>query len=141
MKKLLFISLFFSFSTVHAQDFKKLVLTVKTSVAKQATIYVEPIDNDRLLLVSYLKSSLEANGFKLVSDRKDATYVIRVKYHHRADTGCGGYVMKDMDGTIMDIRNNAETVATFAFSQGVFEGKCASDILSALAKKINEQAK
>lgn len=141
MKKILFIILFFTFASAYAQEFKKLILTVQTNISKEAPIYIEPIDNDRLLLVSYLKGSLEANGFKIVSDRKEATYLIKVKYKHRSDTGCGGYVMKEMDGQIMDIKNNAETVATFTFTQGNFEGKCASDILSALARKLNEKAK
>ena len=141
MKKFFLIGLLLSACVMNAQDFKKLVLTLKTSIKKQATIYVETIDKDPCLVVSNFKNSLESNGFKIASDKKGATYLITVKYHHRSDTGCGGYVIKVMDGTIIDIKNNAETVADFSFSQGAFGGKCASDIFSALAKKIKESEK
>jgi hypothetical protein len=141
MKQLILIGLLFSFMSVNSQDIKKLVLTVKSPISKAIPIYIEPIDNDKVLAVEYLKSSLTFNGFKLVSDRGQAQYIIRIKYHQRSDTGCGGYVIKDLDGQIMDAKNNAELVATFTFSQGAFEGKCSSDIMSALAKKINTEAK
>ena len=142
MKKITAAFLFFSFIflTSYGQEFKKLNLNVKTNLIKQSAIYVEPIDNDRLLLVTYFKESLEANGFKVVADRKDAAYVISIKYQYRHDTGCGGSVIEDMNGAIIDLKNNAETVADFSFRQGVLGGKCASDIMSALAKKLNEKA-
>ena len=140
MKKLLIIGLLLSTFTMNAQDYKKLLLTVKTSIDKKKAIYIEPIDNDRLLVVDYLKNSLSANGFKIVTEKKDAVYVVTISYKHRIDTGCGGRVIKYLNGQIIDAKNNAEIVATFSFSQGSFEGKCASDIMSALAKKINEGA-
>ena len=141
MKKLFLIGLLLSTISINAQDFKKLQLTVKTNLSKEATVYLEPIDNDRLLLIDYFKSSLSADGFKVVTERKEATYSITIKYHHRSDTGCGGRVMTDMDGQVMDVKNSSEVVANFSFSQGAFGGKCTSDIMSALAKKIKESAK
>ena len=123
-----------------AQDYKKLSFTLKTKILKEKSIYLEPIDNDKVQLNDNFRNSLQANGFKIVTDRKEATYTIKTKYVPRKDTGCGGLIMKQMDGDIIDIKNGAETVANFTFSQGAFEGKCTSDIMSALVKKINEKA-
>ncbi len=140
MKKLIIIILLLSSFTINAQDYKKLILTVKTSINKEKAIYIEPIDNDRLLIVDYLKNSLGANGFKITTEKTEANYVITINYTHRSDMGCGGRVIKELNGQIIDAKNNAEIVASFSFSQGPLEGKCASDIMSALAKKLNEEA-
>jgi hypothetical protein len=140
MKKIISILLLFSFFSVHSQEYKKLLLTTKGNLSKLGAIYIEPLSNDRLLLVDYFKNSLGANGFKIVIDRKEAVYLITVNYHHRNDTGCGGRVIKDMNGQIIEIKNNAEIIANFSFSQSAFEGKCTSDVISALAKRMNEKS-
>ena len=139
MKHLIIIVLLiFSFSG-DAQEFKKLILTVKSPINKEIPIYIEPIDNDKVLATDYLRNSLTFNGFKVLTDKSQSRYIIRITCHLRADTGCGGYVLKTLEGQIIDGKNNAEILATFSFSQGNFEGKCTSDIMSTLAKKINAE--
>lgn len=130
-----------TFAITAQNEFKKLALVSKSKMAKDQAVYIEPIDNDRLLLVDHFRNSMEANGFKITKDRKEATYAITVRVDHRSDTGCGGRVMKKMDGEIIDLKNSAEKVATFTFSQGALEGKCTSDIMSSLAKKLSAEAK
>ena len=141
MKKILVIGLLLTAFTLNAHDYKKLILTMKGTIDKNQAIYIESLDNDRVLVVNYLQSSLKANGFKVVTEKEDAYYVIIINYKHRNDVGgCGGRVIKTLNGQIINAKNNAEIVADFSFKQGSFEGKCTSNIMSALAKKIANEA-
>jgi hypothetical protein len=140
MKKLLFIGLLLFFSFANAQEYKNLSLTLKANIGKDLAIYIEPVENDRVLVSDYLMNSLIASGFKVLTEKNKANYVITMKVKHRSDTGCGGRVMKELTGQISDSQKNGEMVGTFSFNQGGFEGKCTEDIMKALVKKIIEES-
>ena len=121
---------------------------------------------DPVLAADALKNSLVMNSFKVISERVakekvelnnqgqstdttfnqdisvgkttyiNSVYVITLNYNYRSDTGCGGRVMSNLSGQIIDLANDGQIVATFSFKQGVFEGKCTEDIMMALAKKL-----
>jgi len=125
--------------TVNSQDFKKAKINVKKLINTEFSIYIEPIGNDRLMVIDLFRNSLTANGFKITQDKTVCNYLITINYDHRSDTGCGGRVIKDLSGQIMDVKNNAEIVATIEFNQNAFEGKCASEIMNALSLKLKEE--
>ena len=142
MKTLFIIGLLLTSIFVNAQDYKNLEVTFRSEIDKQQAIYLEPIDKDVVLAIEYLKSSMSANGFRIVAEKKDAVYVISINYNYRKDSGCGvKRVIKDLSGQIINIKNNADIISNFSFSQGSFEGKCKVDIMSALAKKLNTGTK
>jgi hypothetical protein len=153
------------------QEYKKLNVFVTDFFDSRASITVEAFMPDPVLATDALKNALVFNGFKVISERvakekielknkgqvtdtsfnQDATlgtttylnsvYVVTFNYQYRDDTGCGGVVMGYLTGQIVDLANDGQIVATFSFKQGVFEGKCTSDVMNALAKKLKEQAK
>ncbi|MFN3530250.1 MAG: hypothetical protein ACK417_10060 [Bacteroidia bacterium] len=157
--------------SVQGQDFKKLNVFVTDFFDARASITVEALNYDPLIATDALKNALVMNGFKVISERvakekielsnkgqvTDSTfnqdvsigkttylksvYVVTLNYQYRADTGCGGSVMSNLSGQIIDLANDGQIVATFSFKQGNFEGKCTSDVMNALAKKLKEQSK
>lgn len=159
------------FSTLQGQDYKKLNVFVTDFFDARASITVEALYYDPLIAIDALKNGLVMNGFKVISERvaknkvelsnkgqtTDSTfnqdvsiskttylkslYVVNLNYQSRADTGCGGAVMSNLSGQIVDLANDGQIVATFSFKQGNFGGKCTSDIMNALAKKLKEQTK
>lgn len=156
---------------VNAQNYKKLNVFVTDFFDARASITVEALNYDPVLATDALKNALVMNGFKVISERvakekielnnkgqvTDTTfnqdislgkttylksiYVVTLNYQRRADTGCGGSVMSNLSGQIVDLANDGQIVATFTFKQGSFEGKCTSDVMNALAKKLKEQSK
>jgi hypothetical protein len=70
-----------------------------------------------------------------------SVYIITFSYNYRLDMGCGGQVMSDLNGQIVDLANDGEIVATFSFSQNSFEGKCTSTVMEAIAKSLKEKKK
>lgn len=153
------------------QEYKKLNVFVTDLFDARASITVEAMNYDPLIASDALKNALVMNGFKVISERvakekielnnkgqvADSTfnqdiavgktkylksvYVVTLNYQYRSDTGCGGSVMSNMSGQIIDLANEGQIVATFSFKQGVFEGKCTSDVMNVLAKKLQEQSK
>ena len=89
-----------------------------------------------MLAVDLFKNSLSINGFKVITEKEQATYVITINYKDRVDTGCRGRVMKQLTGQINDSTKQGEIMVTFSFKQGSFEGKCTADIMNALAQKL-----
>lgn len=156
---------------VNAQNYKKLNVFVTDFFDARASITVEALNYDPVLATDAFKNALVMNGFKVISERvakekielnnkgqvTDTTfnqdislgkttylksiYVVTLNYQRRADTGCGGSVMSNLSGQIVDLANDGQIVATFTFKQGSFEGKCTSDVMNALAKKLKEQSK
>lgn len=156
---------------VNAQDYKKLNVFVTDLFDSRASITVEALNYDPVLATDALKNSLVMNGFKVISERVakekielnnkgqvtdssfnqdislgkttylKSVYVVTLNYQRRADTGCGGSVMSNLSGQIVDLANDGQIVATFTFKQSSFEGKCTSDVMNALAKKLKEQSK
>ena len=148
------------------QDYKKLNVFVTDLFDSRASITVEPKTNDPLIAADALKNALVMNGFKVISERvakekielsnkgevTDSTfnqnasvgktkylksvYVINFSYQYRDDTGCGGSVISNLSGQIVDLANDGQIVATFSFKQGGLEGKCTSNVMNALAKKL-----
>lgn len=49
--------------------------------------------------------------------------------------------MSNLSGHIVDLANHGQIVANVSFKQGIFEGKCTSEVMNALAKKLKEQSK
>lgn len=166
----LIIANFAIFSLANAQrDLKKLEVFVTDAFDPKASITV-PNFNDPLLAANSLTNALVMNGFKVISDQvvsdrlelqKDtdltetgsaqtvsverkldikSTYAVKLEYQTRADTGCGGWVVSRMSGHIVNLDNDGEIVATFSFKQNGLEGKCASDIMNALAKKLKSES-
>ncbi|SRR5260221_1086530 len=157
--------------SAHCQDYKKLNVFVTEYFDIRTSITVEALNRDPLIATDALKNALVMNGFKVISERvakekselsnkgqvTDSTfnqdisvakttylksvYVITMNYQYRADTGCGGSVMSNLSGQVVDLANDGQIVATFSFKQGAFEGKCTNDIMNALAKKLKEQSK
>jgi hypothetical protein len=151
--------------TAHTQDLKKLNVFVTDAFDPKASITV-PDFNDPLLASTDLSSALVMNGFKVISDRvvadrleirktssgsdEDLTverkldiksvYAVKLTYQSRADTGCGGRVISRLSGQIVNLDNDGEIVATFSFKQGALWGRCTSDIMNALAKKLKDKA-
>jgi hypothetical protein len=157
--------------SVQAQDYKKMNVFVTEFFDARASITVEALNYDPLIATDALKNALVINGFKVISERvakekvelnnkgqvTDSTFnqdisigkttylksvnVVTLNYQDRADTGCGGAVMSNLSGQIVDLANDGLIVATFSFKQGNFEGKCTSDVMNSLAKKLKEQSK
>lgn len=171
MRKLLSIILLLICTTSFGQSLKKLKVFCTDNFDPRASITVEALQYDPVLAADALKNNLVMNGFKVISERvakekveisnkgtiSDTTfnqdisagkttylksvYVITLNYNYRADTGCGGTVMSDMSGQIIDLANDGEIVATFSFKQGGLEGKCTSTVMEALAKALKEKQK
>ncbi len=165
------ISMFIVVFLAQGQDYKKLNVFVTDFFDARASITVEPLDYDPLIATDALKNALVVNGFKVISERvakekielsnngqvTDSTfnqgvsvgkttylksvYVVTLNYQYRADTGCGGAVMSNLSGQIVDLANDGQIVVTFSFKQGNLEGKCTSDIMNAFAKRLKEQSK
>ena len=136
MKRLLFIGILINSLSAIGQEYKKLVINVKESIDRKATFFVEPLIADPVLAIELFKNSLSNNGFKVITQKKQATYVITINYKDRADTGCGGRVIKQLTGQINESTKLGEIMVTFSFKQSSFEGKCTSDIMNALAQKL-----
>lgn len=146
---------------------KKLKVHVTENFQPSASITVEQA-YDPLMVSQTLTNSLVSNGFKVLSYRTaqeraekinkgeitdsswmvstskgkttyiKAVYVITISYQYRSDTGCGGNVVSNLSGQVVDLANDGEIVATFSFSQGMLEGKCISKITDALAEALSK---
>ena len=162
-------TLFMLSFSIQGQEYKKLNVFVTDFFDARASITVEALRSDPLIATDALKNALVMNGFKVISERVakekveinnqgqvsastfnqdisvskttylNSVYVVTLNYQYRADTGCGGSVMSNLSGQIIDLANEGQIVATFSFKQGGFEGKCTLDIMNALAKKLKEQ--
>ncbi len=165
------IAAFITVLSIHGQDYKKLKVFVTDLFDARASITVIALKEDPLIATDALKNALVMNGFKVISERvakekieltnkrqaTDSTfyqdvsvskttyinsvYAVTLNYQSRADTGCGGSVMSNLSGQIIDLANDGLIVATFSFEQGNFEGKCTIDVMNALAKKLKELSK
>ena len=166
--KILFFALLLS-SNLFSQSLKKLKIYCTDDFDPQISITVESLKFDPCIATDALKNNLVMNGFKVISERVakekleinnkinnsdssynqnitsgvtkyvKSVYVITLNYDYRADTGCGGRVISDLSGQVVDLANDGQIVATFSFSQGAFEGKCTSTIMEALAKGLKEK--
>jgi hypothetical protein len=166
-----FFVIFIVISSLNVQDYKKLNVFVTDFFDPRASITVEPINYDPVIATGSLKNALVMNNFKVISERVakeklelnnnvqitdsslvqdlsinkttylKSIYVVTLNYQYRADTGCGGTVMSNMSGQIVDLASDGQIVATFSFKQGAFEGKCTSDVMNALAKKLMDLSK
>ena len=158
------ITLLFSINS-YSQNYKKLSVFKTDFFNSKASITVEALNYDPVLAVDALKNALVMNSFKVISERVakekvelnnqgqttdttfnqdisvgkttyiNSVYVITLNYNSRSDTGCGGRVMSNLSGQIIDLANDGQIVATFSFKQGALEGKCTEDFMMALAKK------
>ena len=166
-----FFVIFIVISSLNGQDYKKLNVFVTNFFDPRASITVEALNYDPVIAIGSLKNALVMNNFKVISERVakeklelnnnvqvtdsslvqdlsinkttylKSIYVVTLNYQYRADTGCGGIVMSNMSGQIVDLANDGQIVATFSFKQGAFEGKCTSDVMNALAKKLKDLSK
>lgn len=137
MKKLniiTLIALFLIGTSVNAQELKKLAVNKQASFDKTASIYIE-LSADKVSANDHLKNALVANGFKVVTDKSVADYVVTMTIKDRSDTGCGKRVIKEMTGTFTNVKKS-EAVAVFSFSQSNFEGNCTVDVMNALAAQL-----
>ena len=153
-------------TTSFGQNYKKLSVFKTDFFDSRASITVEALNYDPVLAVDALKNALVMNSFKVISERvakerveinnkiettensvnqdisagktkyMNSVYVVTLNYKSRADTGCGGQVMSNLLGQIIDLANDGQIVATFTFRQGSFEGKCTENVMMALAKKL-----
>ena len=169
MKKIISILLILFCSASYGQGLKKLKVFCTDSFDPRASITVEAKSYDPCLAADALKNNLVMNGFKVISERvakqklettnkgtiSDSTfnqeistgkttylksvYVVTINYNYRDDTGCGGRVISDLTGQVIDLVNDGEIVATFSFKQGIFEGKCTSTIMENLAIALKEK--
>lgn len=71
----------------------------------------------------------------------NSIYVVTLNYQYRPDTGCGGAVISNLNGQIVDLATDGQIVATFSFTQGNLGGKCTSTVMNAVAKKLKELSK
>lgn len=163
--------LFLTILSAPGQDLKKLNVFVTDNFDSRASITVEALNQDPVIATDALKNALVMQGFKVISERVarekvelnnkgqisdtsfnqdmslskttylKSVYIVTLKYQWRPDMGCGGMVINNLSGQIIDLANDGQIVATFSFKQGSFEGKCTSDIMNALAKKIKELSK
>lgn len=167
---LLFITLL-SFTNSYGQSLKNLKVFCTENFDPRASITVEGLQNDPVLAADALKNSLVMNGFKVISERvakekleinnkgtttesnfnqdisasqttyMKSVYVVTLNYNYRDDTGCGGRVMSNLSGQIIDLANDGQIVATFSFKQGSLAGKCTSTIMEDLAKALKAKKK
>lgn len=171
MKKILSIIMILSCIVGNGQNLKKLKVFATESFDPRSSITVESNNYDPLRATDVLKNSLVMSGFKVISERVakekfeiknkgnlndtsfnqdisagrttyiKSVYIITFSYNYRLDMGCGGQVISDLNGQIVDLANDGEIVATFSFSQNSFEGKCTSTIMEAIAKSLKEKKK
>tara|TARA_B100000767_G_C19444344_1_gene401329 strand:- start:60 stop:575 length:516 start_codon:yes stop_codon:yes gene_type:complete len=166
MKKIILLLLFiplvsFGQSKKVKKIAKKMEFKIRSFDSSQP-IMVDRLDNDTTNLSGEFENSLFMEGYEVISNRVakeivefnnplnqknesirvekynevKAVYVLTVSGTVRADTGCGGFVPSRITGRIVDMLNDGKLVGTFRFSQGGFEGKCASDIAEAVAFKL-----
>ena len=145
----LFCSIFMSYSYSFAQKIdKKLNKQVKVfkteNFNKENSFYIKSLINDPVLAKDHLINGLISQNFDVIAENEidnieKSVYEINLEYQWRADTGCGGLVIKTLNGKIFDINNNNKIIATFSFSQSNFQGKCTDDVMMVLAKKLNLQ--
>ncbi len=160
-----------SITFIHGQNLKKLNVFVTDIFDSRASITVEALKQDPLIATDALKNALVMQGFKVISERVakerielnnkgqisdtafnqdmlvtnttylKSVYVITLQYQWRPDMGCGGSVMSNLSGQIVDLTNDGQIVGTFSFKQGSFKGKCTAEVMNALAKKLKELSK
>lgn len=153
------------------QDLKKLNVFVTDFFDVRSSITVKALEKDPLISTDALKNALVMNNFKVISETvaqekielnnkgsvNDSTfnqdislsktnylksiYVVTLNYQYRADTGCGGAVISNLSGQIVDLANDGQIVATFTFTQGNLGSKCTSTVMNAVAKKLKELSK
>jgi len=158
-----------SATCAHSQDLRKLTVFKTPDFDSRASITVEGMSYDPLMVGNALRSALLMQGFKVISERvaqekielankvnyndssvtqnssvgsttyMKSVYVVTFNYQYRADTGCGGQVMSNMSGQVIDLANDGQIVATFSFKQGSFEGKCADYIMQVLATRLKNK--
>lgn len=171
MKNILSILLILICTISNGQNLRKLKVFCTDNFDPRASITVESAPYDPLRATDVLKNNLVMNGFKVISEKVakekfviknkvitndtsfnqdisagrttyiKSVYVITFTYNYRLDMGCGGQVISDLNGQIVDLANDGEIVATFSFSQNSFEGKCTSTIMDAIAKTLKEKKK
>jgi hypothetical protein len=171
MKKMFFLVFILIGTASYGQTLKKLKVFCKDNFDPRASITVEELEQDPVLAVDALKNNLVINGFKVISERvakekfeinnngtkqgssfnqdlsagvttyMKSVYVITLVYSARPDTGCGGVVMSNLSGQIVDLANDGEIVATFSFNQNGLEGKCTSKVMESLAVALKEKQK
>ncbi len=154
---------------LYSQDLRKLSVFKTPEFDSRASITVEGMSYDPIMAGNSLRSALLMQGFKVISERvaqekielankvtytdtsitqnasvgnttyMKSVYVVTLNYQYRADTGCGGQVMSNMSGQIIDLANDGQIVATFSFKQGSFEGKCADYIMQVLAARLKKK--
>ena len=153
--------LFFGQSKKLERTLKKVEFKIRNFDSSQP-IMIDRLSNDVTNLSGEFENSLFMEGFDIISNRVaqqivefnnplnesnenikiqkytevKAVYVLTISGTFRADTGCGGKVPSNITGRIIDMLNDGKLVGTFRFSQGGFEGKCASDIAEAVAYKL-----
>lgn len=168
---IIFVSLFIVIFSVHGQKIKNLNVFVTDFFDVRSSITGESLNNDPLLVADALKNALVINSFRVISERVarektelnnrgqvtdttynqdisigtttyiNSVYVVTLKYQYRSDTGCGGSVMSNLSGQVIDLANDGQIVATFSFKQGSFGGKCTEDVMNALASTLKKQSK
>lgn len=171
MNKILLVLMILTCTASYGQNLRKLKVFTTETFDPRASITVESKPYDPLRATDVLKNSLVMSGFKVISERVakekyeiknkgnlndtsfnqdisagrttyiKSVYLITFSYNYRLDMGCGGQVISDLNGQIVDLANDGEIVATFSFSQNSFEGKCTSTIMESIAKSLKEKKK
>ena len=129
-----------SFGQEKVKDIKSLKTDFKSVFDKKGTFFIEKIEKDRLFLGEEIIKALKTNGFNVTEDKKEATYILTLKYKDRKDTGCDGAVIEDLNGQIFDIKNT-NLILEFSFEQGVFTSKCSCIIMQCLSQRILDKSK
>ena len=121
------------------------MILVPTALAGLYIIEPKVFEDDRgYFFESFNEHIFQQNSLDIhwVQDNQSkSSYGVLRGLHYQLEPYAQTKLVRVVDGEIIDIKNSAEKVASFTFHQGAFSGKCTSDIMSALAKKIGEQAK
>ncbi len=156
-----------TFSPLQAQSLKHVKVFCTDSFDIKASITVENISNDHLLVVDALKNNLVEAGFKVISERvakerielsnkgemTDSTFnqdislgktkYIKSIYFVTLSYKWNAYdALTDLQGQIVDLASNGEIVATFSFHQsGVFTVRKPLDITKVIAESLKKKSK
>ena len=69
----------------------------------------------------------------------NSVYEFIIQGNTRLDIGiCGGEVPSAIYVKVVDLKNKDKLVATFSFSQGIFDGKCTRNVAEAVVLKLKE---
>jgi len=120
------------FPNVRKKSFKKLKIQKYSNDLSVNLRSSSNVNDDPMYLTSKLYQAFKSNG---LLNTKSSNRIV-FNYNYRADTGCGGVVIDNLNFQIFD--RTGEMIAVANFRQSQLEGKCIDDVIYQMVKKLIE---